>query len=61
MAQNPKTMEPVKVEGKNVVKFKVGRLMKKAVETPATAPKAEMPVVETPPTQKEKVEEPVGV
>jgi len=28
MAQNPKTMEPVPVQAKRTVKFKVGRLMK---------------------------------
>lgn len=31
MAQNPKTLEPVKVLPKRAVKFKVGRLMKQAV------------------------------
>jgi integration host factor subunit beta len=61
MAQNPKTMEPVMVEGKNVVKFKAGRLMKKEVETTATTLTAELPEVETPSRQKAKVEEPVGV
>ena len=31
-AQNPKTLEPVKVPPRRVVKFKVGRLMKRALE-----------------------------
>jgi len=32
-AQNPKTLERVHVPAKHVVKFKVGRLMKEAVES----------------------------
>ena len=32
-ARNPKTSEPVMVPAKRSVKFKVGRLMKEAVET----------------------------
>ncbi len=32
MAQNPKTLERVPVPAKKTVKFKVGRLMKKALE-----------------------------
>jgi nucleoid DNA-binding protein len=31
--QNPKTMEPVQVPAKRVVKFKMGRLMKQRVST----------------------------
>ena len=31
MAQNPKTLEPVKVPPKRTVKFKVGRLMKQTL------------------------------
>jgi integration host factor subunit beta len=31
-AQNPKTLEPVKVPSKRVVKFKVGRLMQRSLE-----------------------------
>ena len=36
MAQNPKTLEPVKVPSKRTVRFKVGRVMKKSLGT-ATA------------------------
>ncbi len=32
VAQNPKTLEPVPVPAKRTVKFKVGRLMKQALE-----------------------------
>jgi integration host factor subunit beta len=32
MAQNPKTLEPVPVPAKKTVKFKSGRLMKRALE-----------------------------
>lgn len=65
MAQNPKTLEPVRVDKKKVVKFKVGRLMKNAVEAiQVDANEAmnttEMPVVETT-TAAINVEEPVGV
>lgn len=43
MAQNPKTLEPVKVPPKRTVKFKVGRMMKQALsadheETPQPSP-----------------------
>ncbi len=31
-AQNPKTLEPVRVPSKKVVKFKVGRLMQRSLE-----------------------------
>lgn len=31
-AQNPKTLEPVQVPSKRVVKFKVGRLMQRSLE-----------------------------
>ena len=34
--QNPKTMEPVRVPAKRVVKFKMGRLMKQRVSTTRT-------------------------
>lgn len=37
MAQNPKTLEPVKVPPKRTVKFKVGRIMKEALGTSKTA------------------------
>ena len=63
-AQNPKTLEQVTVPAKQVVKFKVGKLMKAKVEVspvkniPATAT-VEMPVVETP--VKIKAQEPVAV
>ena len=33
MAQNPKTLEPVKVPAKRTVKFKVGRLMKQTLSS----------------------------
>ena len=33
MAQNPKTLEPVRVPPKRTVKFKVGRLMKQTLST----------------------------
>ena len=38
IAQNPKTLEPVKVPAKGAVKFKPGRLMKLATENPAALP-----------------------
>ena len=63
-AQNPKTLEQVTVPAKQVVKFKVGKLMKAKVEVspvkniPATAT-VEIPVVETP--VKIKAQEPVTV
>ncbi|MGY8752573.1 MAG: HU family DNA-binding protein [Phycisphaerales bacterium] len=47
MAQNPKTLEPVRVKKKKVIKFKVGRLMKSAVEAIPVDINMEMPVVET--------------
>ena len=34
-AQNPKTLEPVQVPAKKVVKFKVGRLMQESVSSDA--------------------------
>ncbi|MDG2291498.1 MAG: integration host factor subunit beta [Phycisphaerales bacterium] len=34
MAQNPRTLERVPVPAKKTVKFKVGRLMREAIETP---------------------------
>ena len=34
MAQNPKTLEQVQVPAKQIVKFKMGRLMKQKVNTP---------------------------
>lgn len=46
MAQNPRTLERVPVPARTIVKFKVGRLMKKAVENSASISQ-EMPVVET--------------
>ena len=45
MAQNPRTLERVPVPARRTVKFKVGRLMKQAVD--AGMERAEMPVVET--------------
>ncbi len=47
-AQNPKTLERVHVPEKHVVKFKVGRLMKEAVESLDT-PKPEITVRPTSP------------
>ena len=43
MAQNPRTLEKVKVPAKRVVKFKVGRVMRERVcdEPPPPPPKAE--------------------
>ena len=66
MAQNPKTLEPVRVDKKKVVKFKVGRLMKNAVEAIQVGASqamntTEMPVVETTTAAIINVEEPVGV
>jgi len=37
VAQNPRTLERVPVPARNTVKFKVGRLMKMAVESSETA------------------------
>ena len=34
VAQNPKTLEQVQVPAKQIVKFKMGRLMKQKVNTP---------------------------
>ena len=45
MAQNPRTLERVPVPARRTVKFKVGRLMKEAVD--ASMESTEMPVVET--------------
>ncbi|MBT4524830.1 MAG: HU family DNA-binding protein [Phycisphaerae bacterium] len=52
-AQNPKTLEPVQVPAKRVVKFKPGKVMKCKVEQSAVGNQGatiamEMPVVETP-------------
>jgi len=46
MAQNPRTLERVPVPARRTVKFKVGRLMKQAVDQSMNAT-TEMPVVET--------------
>jgi len=46
MAQNPRTLERVPVPARRTVKFKIGRLMKEAVEQ-SIAQNHEMPVVET--------------
>jgi nucleoid DNA-binding protein len=64
-AQNPKTLEPVQVPAKRVVKFKSGKVMKFKVEQSAVGNQGasttiEMPVVETP-TVVIKVKEPVTV
>ena len=52
-AQNPKTLEPVQVPAKRVVKFKPGKVMKCKVEQSAVGNQSVtittvMPVVETP-------------
>ena len=47
MAQNPRTLERVPVPARRTVKFKVGRLMKQAVDN-TTPDASSMPVVETP-------------
>ena len=46
MAQNPRTLERVPVPARRTVKFKVGRLMKQAVDNSITIHE-DMPVVET--------------
>jgi integration host factor subunit beta len=46
MAQNPRTLERVPVPARRTVKFKVGRLMKQAVDN-SISTDGEMPVVET--------------
>ncbi len=46
MAQNPRTLERVPVPARRTVKFKIGRLMKEAVEQ-STNTRQEMPIVET--------------
>ena len=46
MAQNPRTLEPVPVDRKRTVKFKLGRLMKKAVDESFDTD-AEVPIIET--------------
>ena len=38
VAQNPKTLERVPVPSKRTVKFKMGRLMKNKLQSPAPAP-----------------------
>ena len=64
-AQNPKTLEPVQVPAKRVVKFKPGKVMKFKVEQSAVGSQGaskttEMPVVETS-TVVTKAKEPVTV
>ena len=46
MAQNPRTLERVPVPARRTVKFKVGRLMKQAIDN-SISTQEEMPVVET--------------
>lgn len=46
MAQNPRTLERVPVPARRTVKFKVGRLMKEAVDQ-SINPASEVPVIET--------------
>ena len=47
MAQNPRTLERVPVPARRTVKFKVGRLMKQAVDNNNTTKQNDLPVVET--------------
>ena len=47
MAQNPRTLERVPVPARRTVKFKVGRLMKEAVDQ-SIASATEQPIIETP-------------
>jgi integration host factor subunit beta len=44
VAQNPKTLVPVKVPPKRTVKFKVGRLMKEQLDVPVKAGKPQVVV-----------------
>ena len=46
MAQNPKTLEPVKVPPKKTVKFKVGRLMKQTLGDEASMPQEPVDAVD---------------
>ena len=46
MAQNPRTLERVPVPARRTVKFKIGRLMKEAVEQ-STNNRQGLPIVET--------------
>ena len=54
MAQNPRTLERVPVPARRTVKFKIGRLMKEAVEQ-SIVQSHEVPVVETTATSPELV------
>jgi|TARA_B100000959_G_C14992699_1_gene628692 integration host factor subunit beta len=47
MAQNPRTLERVPVPARRTVKFKIGRLMKEAVDS-SLMNREETPIVETP-------------
>lgn len=46
VAQNPKTLEPVQVPAKRSVKFKVGRVMKMKLASPATQEQSVEPAPE---------------
>ena len=46
MAQNPKTLEPVKVPPKKTVKFKVGRLMKQTLDDEVSMPQEPVDAVD---------------
>ena len=46
MAQNPKTLEPVKVPPTKTVKFKVGRLMKQTLDDEASMPQEPVDAVD---------------
>ncbi len=50
MAQNPRTLERVPVPARRTVKFKVGRLMKQAVDNSIQS-NEDMPIVSTPSTE----------
>ena len=60
VAQNPKTLERVPVPAKKTVKFKVGRLMKLALEDGASGNGATASVVTEPAQQRNRTPEPVG-
>lgn len=45
IAQNPKTLERVKVDAKRTVKFKMGRLMKETLSEPVSQSPQESPPV----------------
>ena len=54
MAQNPRTLERVPVPARRTVKFKIGRLMKEAVDQSANN-RQEIPIVEVATKERETV------